>query len=472
MKLAGNVFAALSACVMIIAAPAFADGVDCGWKAGVAKVKITPREMVWMAGYGMRKTPPVGVLQDLWAKSLAIEDRAGNLGVIVTVDICSVNKEFTDSLLARLGEKYGIRRDQFILNCSHSHSGPAVGRSLENIHQFGDADWVKIAAYTKQLEEWIVKLVGDALADRAPAKILTGNGLAHFAVNRRKNSELAIRTLKDRKGPTDYSVPVVKVEDASGGMKAVLFGYACHPTTLSGYYYCGDYPGWAQEELERAHPGATALFFQGAGADQNPLPRRKQSLAVQYGKELAAAVEQAMQDELAVREPVLSMKYEEVPLAMKDHPTVEELEKIARGECEDAAYRKPWHVKWAKNMLAGLRSGVKYPKEYPLSVQYWTIGDQRLFAFGSELVIGYTVALKSLFGEDVFVMGYCNDVMNYIPSDDMWDEGGYEVDAVHCEFGLPGQWTRDVMTRVIDAARRLASGKACTAPAAAKKEIE
>ncbi len=102
MKLTSTFLVVLAACSLISAAPALADGVACGWKAGVAKVKITPREMVWMAGYGKRKTPPVGVLQDLWAKSLAIEDRAGNLGVIVTVDICSVNKEFTDSLLARL----------------------------------------------------------------------------------------------------------------------------------------------------------------------------------------------------------------------------------------------------------------------------------------------------------------------------------------------------------------------------------
>lgn len=445
---------ALCICAADVACGAAGSGL--GWKAGVSRVKITPVEKVWMAGYGSRTNAAVGAYHDLWAKALAIEDRAGNLGVIVTLDVCSVNRAFTGRVLARIGEKYGLKRDQFILNCSHTHSGPAVDKSLMYIHQLKDEDWVHVNAYTKQLEDWIVQLVGDALKDRAPARILTGNGMARFAVNRRQNAEGSIRTLKFRKGPTDYAVPVVKVENADGSMKAVLFGYACHPTTLGEYYYCGDYPGWAQIELERSHPGATALFFQGAGADQNPLPRRKLSLAVQYGKELAAAVEQALQDELSVREPVLSLKYEEVPLAMKDAPTIEELETIVKGRHPDRVYRKLWHIKWAKDMLAGLRRGEKYPKEYPLSVQYWTIGDQKLFAFGSELVVRYAVEIKKLYGEDTFVMGYSNDVMNYIPSDEMWDEGGYEVKAVHCEFGLPAQWERDVMTRIMDAVKRIA----------------
>jgi len=63
---------------------------------------------------------------------------------------------------------------------------------------------------------------------------------------------------------------------------AVAFGYACHATVLSIYQFSGDYPGFAQIEIEKSYPGVTALFFQGAGADQNPLPRRTIPLARQY----------------------------------------------------------------------------------------------------------------------------------------------------------------------------------------------
>ena len=73
---------------------------------------------------------------------------------------------------------------------------------------------------------------------------------------------------------TEAPVPVLRVESPDGmELRAVMFGYACHNTTLSFFQYCGDYAGFAQQELEAAHPGMTALFLMGCGGDQNPYPR-------------------------------------------------------------------------------------------------------------------------------------------------------------------------------------------------------
>src|SRR5690606_34856303 len=55
------------------------------------------------------------------------------------------------------------------------------------------------------------------------------------------------------------------------------------------------------------------------------------------------------------------------------------------------------------------------------------LGGQTIFAFGGELTIGYAVELKRIFGQDIFVFGYSNDVMSYIPTAKMLDEGGYET---------------------------------------------
>ena len=74
----------------------------------------------------------------------------------------------------------------------------------------------------------------------------------------------------------------------------MLFGYACHPTTLSWNTWCGDYPGFAQVNLEANHPGAAAMFFNACGADQNPIPRRKVELCERYGKMLSDAVEEVL----------------------------------------------------------------------------------------------------------------------------------------------------------------------------------
>ena len=422
-----------------------------GWKVGVAKVKITPHEPIWLAGYGGRNHVAEGVRMDVWAKALAIEDKDGRTGVILTIDVCTVDKEFTDALVAKLDAKYGINREKFIINCSHTHTGPAVGKSLQHIHQMSESDWKDELAYTEWLQGALVRLVGDALADRRPSRILTGNGLCTFAVNRRSNREAEVVNLTERKGPADYAVPVLKVEDATGRMTAVLFGYACHPTTLGDYLYSGDYAGFAQAELEKMYPGAVALFFQGAGADLNPLPRRKASLAIKYGKELAAAVEQVLSEEMVEREASLSMKYEEVILAMEEPISLEELDKVGADHDPNNYY-----ARWARATAATVRSGVKLPRTWPFPVQYWRIGDQKLFTFGGELLVGYALDVKKMYGRDTFVMGYCNDVMSYIPTEEAWAQGGYEVDKVYCESGLPAQWTRDVTKRIMDGVKRLA----------------
>ena len=71
-------------------------------------------------------------------------------------------------------------------------------------------------------------------------------------------------------------------------------------------------------------------------------------------------------------------------------------------------------------------------------------------------MVGYSVALKTRYGDDTFVMGYCNDVMSYIPTKEAWDEGGYEVQMAHVVYGLPAPWTRDITDRIVAAACGLA----------------
>src|SRR5690606_15294951 len=113
-----------------------------------------------------------------------------------------------------------------------------------------------------------------SLKNQFEARIYSGSSITRFAVNRRNNKEADILTLSELKGPFDHSVPVIKVVDKSDQVKALLFGYACHPTVLSEYQISGDYPTYAQMSLEKKFPGAQAMFFIGAAGDQNPLPRR------------------------------------------------------------------------------------------------------------------------------------------------------------------------------------------------------
>ncbi len=103
--------------------------------------------------------------------------------------------------------------------------------------------------------------------------------------------------------PVDKFVPVVAVRSEQGDLQAVVFGYACHATTLSDYEWNGDYPGFTQLAVEERFPGAQAMFVAGCGADQNPNPRRTVELCRQHGLALADAVCQTLQEPM---EPVSS----------------------------------------------------------------------------------------------------------------------------------------------------------------------
>ncbi len=123
----------------------------------------------------------------------------------------------------------------------------------------------------------MVKVVGEALSRLQDARISWGNGRCDFAVNRRANREGEVPKLRQSlalQGPDDHDVPVLRISRSDGSLTAVVFGYACHCTVLDFYKFCGDYAGFAQVDLEKRYPGATALFVAGCGGDQNPIPRR------------------------------------------------------------------------------------------------------------------------------------------------------------------------------------------------------
>lgn len=422
-------------------------GGDNLWKAGCARTIITPKEPMWMAGFAARTAPSEGTLADLWAKALTLEDAEGNRAVLVTADILGFPKDLSDDIRDYVRRKYGFDRSRIILSASHTHSGPVLGDALYFIYPMKEADRKIVRRYTSQFKNQIVNLIDASMQQLEPVRIETGMGQVNFAVNRRNNKERALTPTTELKGPYDHAVPVLKIERPDGTLKTIIFGYSCHPTVLSGQLFSGDYAGFAQTEIEKLNPGVQAMFFQGTGADQNPLPRHKVSLAVQYGKQLAASVKQVLSEDMVPQESRLRTHYAEIELPLDEPISRKQLEKLATGNTYES--------RWAQGVLGRGEKVVPPLKAYPYPISVWTIGAQRLVALGGEVVSGYSIRLKQLYGNDLFVMGYANDVMNYIPTTVIWDEGGYEGMTASRVYALPARWTRDVEERIIGVVERL-----------------
>src|SRR5262245_40003986 len=299
-----------------------------GMKAGFAKIVITPEQNVWMAGYANRAKPAEGKIHDLYAKALAIQDSRGARFVLVTTDLLGLPHALTSEISEYANKSYGLRRDQMLFNSSHTHTGPVVKSSLAGAYDLDASQSALIDEYTRRLKNDLLKVIGEAIKDLSPAKLSFGRGAAPFAMNRRQFNPNGVAIGVNPEGVVDREVPMLRVESSEGNLRGVVFGYACHNTTLTGEFYefSGDYAGFAQEAVERAHPGATAMFVAGCGADINPYPRSKRELAEQHGETLAKSVEQALSGSIKLVSGEVKSVIVGVMIPFNGPPTKEEVQ--------------------------------------------------------------------------------------------------------------------------------------------------
>jgi len=436
------------------------------WTAGAAATKITPETPVWMAGYAARKNPSEGVAADLFAKALAIEDPLGTRLVIVTLDLISVPRTLRDWLQAAAQEKYGLPPSSLLMNASHTHCGPEL-RASRLADEESKAPYAPAAErYVAELQQKLVALVGDALQRLEPARLDFQRARVGFAMNRRRPTTHGYSNAPHFDGPVDHEVPVLRVTDPQGTPVAVLFGYACHNTTVGDYLIRGDYAGYAQQYLEEDHPGLTALFLSGCGADQNPYPRGREDHAKQHGRTLALAVEAALQTRPQPLRGPLCAALEDVALDFAPVPPREQLERTA------AAQREP-DRSHAQRLLKELEETGRIRSTYPCPVQVVRFGrDLTLVALGGETVVDYALRLKrELAGPSVWVAGYSNDVFTYLPSARVLAEGGYEAGQAAKWGSLPGPFTDTVEERVVGKVLELARQPIESQPAAVDLSI-
>ena len=115
---------------------------------------------------------------------------------------------------AHLSERTGLASQQILVGCVHTHSGPDTG-VFE--HVAGKPE----PAHATKIFEAVVRAGEDAVAASTPARLGVGHARARIGRNRRVEG-----------GPLDEDVLVVRVDDAAGAPRALLYVHGCHPTAL------------------------------------------------------------------------------------------------------------------------------------------------------------------------------------------------------------------------------------------------
>ncbi|MCX8109089.1 MAG: hypothetical protein N3G20_09825 [Verrucomicrobiae bacterium] len=419
---------------------------------GIASVDITPELPIWLAGYAARTRPADKLDHPLALTALALRNPSGDTCVLIAVDNCEVNAQFAAPALKKIKDNHGLNPERIIIVSSHSHSAPVLEGALDGMYPLSPADLEQVKTYGEKVRSLIVQTVGAALGNLAPARIEYGVGRCTFAMNRRAFTSKDVIIGENPDGPVDWDVPVLRISDTNGTVRAIVFGYACHATTVHGddfYTVTPDFPGYARTHIETVYPGAHAVFLTGMGADCNPSPRGSLILSKRHGLELAGAVVGVLSRPMRNVTAPIEFAYAEAELPLEDPPPREKIEQDAQSQDQYVRNR-------ALRYLGILANGGAPPRiKLPISVLRFQ-NKLALVFMGGEVVVDYARRIKRVFAEDnPWPVGYAYDVPCYIPTARIVKEGGYEADSSMIYYGLYGPFKPAVEQTVFDTLTQL-----------------
>jgi neutral ceramidase len=449
-RLATSVSWAIVGAILVFRAPLACAG-EAEWKVGLAQERITPSQPLLLSGYAGRTKPFEKVAGELYVKALVLQDKTGRRAALVTSDLLGFPAAVAEPICGRIHKKLGLKRDEILLNSSHTHAGPLLRVKTMPVDAAAGGDSLRNLEYTALLQDKVADVVLRAAQQLEPARLSWGSGAIHFAMNRREFTPAGVILGVNPRGLADRSVPLLRVDAPDGTPRALLFGAAVHGTTLGGdnLQLCGDYAGFAQAAVEQKFPKTQVMFILGCAGDANPYPRGTMDLARQHGKSLADEVCRVAAGKLRPVTGPLRIAFDRAEAPLQASLSRADVEKIVAEKRNAKAFA-------GKQMLALLDRGEKLPTHYPCPLTVWQFGDSlTLVGLSGEVVVDYVTMLEKALGPNqLWIAAYCNDVFGYLPSARVIGEGGYETRGLYS--GRAGWFAPEAEQVVVGRVRELA----------------
>lgn len=243
-------------------------------KAGFASADITPRLGVQLCGYGpYRNRAAKKILAPLAARAMAVT-QGKQRAILINLELVGTPRGLALRICEAVAQRTGCRPDEVFVTVTHTHSGPATGGMLG----WGEPD----AIYVETLPSRIAGAAAKAWAARKTVAWRYAEVPCEgIAINRETDrggwmfDPIGVRLdPKWRPARPQDTDPTLRVLAAYRGKKlvGVLHHFGCHAVLGSEQTFDvhGDFVGLASAQIERAHPGATAIFLPGAMGDINP----------------------------------------------------------------------------------------------------------------------------------------------------------------------------------------------------------
>jgi hypothetical protein len=406
-------------------------------RAGTALVDITPPAGLTLSGFAARSEPALGAHNSLTVRAVVVEDTA-----LVVADVIGLHGD----MARRIRERCVLPADNVVVAALHTHGGP--------VSMTGRLGYQADTAYLERLEAACVHAINQAATSTQPARLTAGWGSDPGVARNRRHAD----------GMIDSCLPVLRVRDPAGDPMAVITTYACHPVVLSAdnRLWTADYPHYARQRLEAAHPGAMALFLTGCAGDANTGHSTHASMSLAsstyrsfesaqaYGERIAAAACQAEEvplgEHVSVANRILHLGFErretEPPQALAERWYRErETADPAR-----AALLTHW-ITWATEIAGRTLT----PLEARVCVLNW--GGMPIVALPGEIFAETALQIRqTISGDPSFIIGFAEDNPGYIPPASEYVFGGYEVDEAHRYYGQPATFASGSAEALAEAA--------------------
>ncbi|MCK5137442.1 MAG: neutral/alkaline non-lysosomal ceramidase N-terminal domain-containing protein [Bacteroidales bacterium] len=375
-----------------------------GLWAGAEKVLITPQTPIPMSGYGSRKGPFKGIHDDVFARVLVVSDGEAK-AAIISVEVIGISNSFWGECTALITKETGIPKEHILLSAVHNHGGPAI-------RVYNNDESPEVLAYVEGLKNKLVSATKSAIKKLSPATIGAGKGECKMNINRvAPDGKGGMALGRNPYGPCDHEVGVLRVNDSSGNILAVLVNWPCHAVVLGpgNSLITGDWPGAASNFIENElGEGVIAPVIVGASGDINPIygPHIDFEITSSYafgkdaiGEDLAKESMRIVKGIITSPKGNISAQQRIISLPLKEEKTI-------KGQ-------QPGDIK--NDSLKVRLSALK-------------IGNIVLTGVSGEVFNQISVKMRAQSPyTNTFMVTHCNGSCGYLVTEDAYDIGGYEV---------------------------------------------
>lgn len=407
---------------------------------GVAKVNITPRRPIPLAGFAHRSGDYEGIRHPLYARIFWFqwdEDGESHRSLLISADLICFGNDNTQAIRRRLQDTYGLAPSSVFLHATHTHSGPLTSANFTSILGYPDT------SYLEQLEHSLlegVKLASEALVH---VRAEVGYGICGIGIHRRKRVDDQVVMAPNEHGPVDKEVSVYRFRDNDGNVKALLVHYTCHPTTSGDNSISSEYCGVAMHILENYYGGGCISgFLQGCCGDVRPalikddqFYRGGQEEIEQFGTMLAQECINVVSAPMEALQPVpIVSDSAYVSLPFQQLPTAAEIEETRLVPGIEGF--------WSQKLLE--EPGLLKPNILLELTKIRIFDGLALLGMNGEIVVEYGLWLKEAFGRTVLPVAYTNGMIAYVPTARQIEDGGYESVRSTKYFALPAAFSPEI----------------------------